>query len=112
MAIYTIIGIPRADPLKVRSRTIAGAPRDTILLSWALRHKLAFVIRYFPSKKGWGIYDTRQVCPLPSKIGAFGQAYAQYGGWKRLPRTYASEDAAVMKAIHLANLPVQEELAL
>lgn len=56
---YEVWGVTdHGDTLKHSTRFIL-APTNNQLCAWAHRNKLAFVVRYYPSKKGWRALDTR-----------------------------------------------------
>lgn len=108
-ATYKIIGL--GLDAKIYSRDIKGAPTDGVLALWATRKKLAFVARYFPSRKGWVVFECREV-RLTAVRANSGRSYSKILNFNRIPRTIATEDAAVMLMLHKLNPPVQETLNL
>ena len=93
---YVVIAITRGGVTK--SKTHVVAPSDTYVVEFALRHKARYVTRYFPSKRGWVLFDvTNAVGFAPPSA-----KYVSYNGVVRGERIYPTEDAVVMHAIALA----------
>ncbi len=92
------------------TREFKGAPSEIKMFPWAVAtHNAAFVVRYYPTKKGWIIHDFRRANPIVKSDG-IGRNYPELVGVVRSKKTYATEDAAVMVAIHLLNQPQQGEM--
>lgn len=93
---YKIIGIGLNRV--VESRSYPKAPSDALVIGWAHRRKLDFAARYFPSRKGWMLFDLRKAQPI-QKYGGAGRVFDVWVGQERLMRVYATEDGAVMHAM-------------
>lgn len=96
-AIYHVTGLRGSTQIKKR---YVGAPKESYLCSWAFANKFAMVVRYWPSKKGWMILDTRKTenRPIPTRNNG---TVNRWQGQVRLPKIYPTEDAAVMAAIYI-----------
>lgn len=96
---YLLLGVhPRGLVVEGHTR---GAPSDALLCDWGKSRGCSFVVRYFPTKKGWTALDirnARQSTPIPPNN------YVIWRGQVRLPRIYPSEDAAVMHAMAILNI--------
>lgn len=90
---YKIHGV--AHDGKVFEHFHNGSPPESYMLGLADRRKYVAVIRYFPSKKGWVVWDTR-------RLQAFKQrTFTRWSGFTRLDRRFPNEDSAIMAAKHL-----------
>lgn len=95
------------------TRKFRGAPSDARIAQY-FRATLAvgkydLAVRYYPSKKGWMITDLRRAtCDryTAKNSGPFWQGMVRY------PKVYPSEEAAIMKAIHMLAPPVQLDFNL
>lgn len=95
---YKVIAVlPGGGVIEKRKR---GAPPENWMIDFGRARRAAFVIRYFPSKKGWRVLDIRKVLAVPVPGGAGGRPLTIYTGQGRGTRYYPNEDAAVMVAIH------------
>lgn len=108
-AVYKLMGIDAAGAFHEKS--VRGAPADGYIAKWCKFRKLAFVTRYFPSLKGWVMWDTRKLDIIPH-TSKQGNDYPKIVGLVRLKTLYPSEDAVVMKLYHMRNPPKQETLNL
>ncbi len=102
---YHIIGVKGTE---VRTGVHEGAPSESWLCAWGMRRQVDFVIRYFPSRKGWRVLDIRDVIsvmPSPHSARMF------YTG-QRHSKFYGTEDAAVMVAIHMGGQQPHPQLDL
>jgi hypothetical protein len=97
LATYKIIAV---RPHGVFEKKTRGAPSESSMIAWALNRRAAAVIRYFPSKRGWRIIDLRKTIAMPMS-NAFGRPITAYRGHVRGTKYYATEDAAVMVAMHM-----------
>jgi hypothetical protein len=93
---YVIFAILRGGEVK-RSKDYRKAPQTRTVVGFVLSRKALFGTRYFPSRKGWMLYDCRQAVKVPLPY----PQHADYVGWQRSERVYPTEDAAVMHAIAL-----------
>lgn len=87
----TIIG-----PGWTKCRTCLGAPSDVQMSGFALCHGASMATRYFPSRKGWLLYDLRTA---RTTAGGGTGNWRKLVGHTRLKRTYPTEEAAVMHAM-------------
>jgi hypothetical protein len=93
-ATYKVLLVKPGGVIKEHSHV--GAPPESTLLRWGTSLKAGFVIRYFPSKRGWRLLDVRTA-------QFFSSADRRQGRWVghvRGQKYYETEDAAVMVAIH------------
>jgi hypothetical protein len=74
----------------------SGAPSEQWLISTGKRSRAQFVIRYFPSRKGWRILDVRNV----SEHAFTGSRRLTWSGQVRGDRYWPNKDAAIMYALH------------
>lgn len=92
------------------TRTFRGAPSDTKVAAYFRGKTTPFdlAVRYYPSRKGWMIIDMRHavLVTTPTGDGPF------WRGLDRHPKVYPSEEAAIMKAIHMLHPPVQLDFNL
>lgn len=91
---YKIVGV--APNRVVEGAAPRGAPSDFYLCAWGKRRSADFVIRYFPSKKGWAALDIRHAV----RSQALNQLTAFWFGQRRHQAYFPTEDAAVMWAMH------------
>lgn len=89
---YKVIGVAQGRVIEERR---PGAPTEGWLVGWGRRGGCAFVIRYFPSRRGWRILDIRNV----QFFAASNRHSSWYTGQQRGERYYPNEDAAVMVAM-------------
>lgn len=108
-AVYKIVGV--STTAQVLSRSVRGAPSDARIVRWARAKNIQFAARYFPSRKGWVVYDLRNVL-IKMRVASSGREFQEILGLARMPRTIATEDAAVMLMLHMRNPPKQETLNL
>lgn len=94
---YKITMITKSRDVKVRSTH--GAPSEQRQCRLAERYSAAFVIRYWPSKKGWQILDTRKMHCVGSFTAKNGAIIPKFVGHQRSPKIYPNEHAAVMHAL-------------
>lgn len=100
MATYRcLFVIPGAQ---VRRIAREGAPDDRWLCDKAIRYQAAFAIRYRPTLKGWVVLDTRNAVHIVH--APHGRNYKVYDGHVRINRVFPTEDAAVMYALHRADV--------
>lgn len=81
-----------------RSARVSKAPRTEWMLERGKRYGALFVIRYWPSKKGWRVLDMRKAQSF--QFGSTG--HTEWMGHRHLKTIFPSEDAAVMAAITLS----------
>ena len=75
-----------------------GAPSAGQLCTWGKAKGAAFVMRYYPSKRGWRLLDIRKA------IQAGGNSSPRFWvGMVTGERIYPSMDAAIMHAIAILN---------
>lgn len=91
---YKMIGVTRGGG-GVIERTVTGAPSESKLVGWAAEKGCGAAIRYYPSKRGWGLYDVRRALPV-----MMGRAKV-WRNFQRSTRYWPTEDAAVMAAVHM-----------
>ncbi len=91
---YKVIGITSSKRIVETTRN--GAPTESFMCEWGKGRRAEFVIRYFPSRKGWRILDLRTA----SSWQMPGVRRPAWRGQKRDPKFYPTEDAAVMVALH------------
>lgn len=84
-------------PNAVKVYRSAKAPDTDRMLERAKQNRSLFVIRYWPSRKGWRVLDARkaQCFDMPNGRGGF---YPKWSGHRYLNAVFPSEDAAVMAA--------------
>lgn len=99
---YVIFAILANGEVK-RSKDYNKAPQTRTIVNFVLRHKARFGTRYFPSKKGWMLYDCRLALKSVN-VGTYGRVFEDFIGWTRFDRIYPTEDAAVMHAIALSSV--------
>ena len=92
---YTLLGIHASTGGVVEGHR-RGSPSESFLCSWGKARGCAFVIRYWPSLKGWRILDIRKA--VESRRGS-PHNYSIWNGQTRGTRLYPNEDAAVMHAL-------------
>lgn len=92
---YKLIGV-RGDHV-VEGKT-EGSPSEAKLCNWGRQRGRFFVIRYFPSRRGWRILDIRKAIAVTMRIN--GRPVPVWRGQVRGTKYYATEEAAVMVAIH------------
>jgi len=95
MATYTITAI---GPNRTFACKVAGAPNDSRIANFAEAKHCPLATRYFPSKKGWVLFDLRTAVKV--NMGVRGRNVAVWKGIKRHPKLFTTEDAAVMWAMH------------
>ncbi len=116
--IYRVTAIRNHGERRMLVREFKGAPPDGLIAQWLKGGSdpkgpppgadYAFAVRYYPTYKGWRIIDLRGARLQPSRGGDRAPTY-----WTDIihsKKTYATEDAAVMVAIHLLNQPRQWEM--
>lgn len=91
--VYKIVGVA---PNRVWEGRMTGSPSDYRLCAWGKQSNVQFVIRFFPTRKGWGVLDIRRAFPraLASK------KITIWRGHQRHDTYFPNEDAAVMWAMH------------
>lgn len=102
---YEVYGVL---PGKVVKHRFLTAPSDMQLVAWGLKAGASFVVRYWPSKKGWAALDIRKARTFDVRL-ATGRAYPSATGHIRGTTVYPSIDAAVM---HLMAVPHGEQYEL
>lgn len=93
-ATYEIIfmgGIPETR------RSKKGAPSDAWICETGARLKAQFAARYFPSRRGWIVFDLRKARKIRTA-----SRYDLWVGHDRLQTVCPNEDAAAMLAYHAA----------
>jgi len=93
---YQVVFVRRGGTTKVW-RT-AKAPKTEWMLERGKNNAALFVVRYWPSKKGWRVLDMREAQSFQMP----GLSYAKWVGHRHLETIFPSEDAAVMAAITLS----------
>lgn len=96
LATYKIIAVRPHGTFEKKTR---GAPVESSIIAWALSRRGSFVIRYYPSKRGWRLIDLRNVVRIP--ISNAGRPIDAFKGQIRGTKYYPTEDAAVMVAMHM-----------
>lgn len=97
MAKYEVIGVARGGTVIEHKLGKLGAPPENWLCAWGKAKGCAFVIRYFPSKKGWRVLDIRNAT---GRQAAGGRGFQMWQGQVRGTRYWPNKDAAIMYAIH------------
>ena len=94
-ATYEIVflGGPRGETSRFRS----GAPSDAMICELGARYKSEFATRYFPSRKGWIVFDLRKA----RKVRTSGHRDF-WTGCCRLRTVCPNKEAAIMLAYHAA----------
>lgn len=90
---YKIIGL--CGQRSVEGTRLA-APSENWLCEWGKARRCDFVIRYFPSRKGWRVLDIRNA----SSWQMPGVRRPMWTGMICGKRYFPTEDAAVMAALH------------
>lgn len=93
----------------VHHRLFKGPPTDSMMIKWAKGDPRGypasrvpagwFLVRYYPSRKGWKVIDIRQA-RLVTK--AENPNVSWYAGVQRGTRLYPSPDAAIMHVLAVA----------
>lgn len=96
LATYKIIAVRPHGTFEKKTR---GAPTESSIIAWARNRNAPFVIRYYPSRKGWRILDLRKV--VEGVMSRGNRSIAIYKGQLRGTKYYETEDAAVMVAMHM-----------
>lgn len=99
LAAYKVIGVTAHRTEEIMHK---GAPTEQWMVRWGKRRRVAAVIRFYPSRKGWRVLDIRNAIEIEFKgKGRF------WKGQGHSTRYYPNEDAAVMAAMHyIAAQPV------
>jgi len=79
----------------VVERKVRGAPTDTKLIEFGRKHHAKAVVRFYPKYGGWLVTDIRDAIVL--ELAGVGKVYRNT---RRAMQVFASEDAAVMTAMH------------
>lgn len=95
---YRIVGVASGY---CREWTCTKAPSDALLCTYGRRTNVDFMIRYFPSKKGWVVLDIRKALPLGAG------SHQWWSGQVRWEKVFPSEDAAVMVAMHQTGTTIE-----
>lgn len=91
---YRIIGLRGQHIVEGKRR---GSPAESWLCHWGKERRCDFVIRYFPSRKGWRVLDIREATCTSINMG---RRVDVWRGQKRGQRYWPNADAAVMAALH------------
>lgn len=97
---YELVGITGEGELVNAPKPFANAPTASQMGAFASRNKCAFVMRYYPSRKGWLVHDTRSMVALRVN-GGRNFTYKMLRG----SIVYPSRDAAEMSMIHKHSWP-------
>jgi hypothetical protein len=108
---YVVVALRAAGEPTQIEHMFRGAPSDARLASWCRQRSQPYdvVVRYFPSRKGWLVLDMRNVSV---RIGPNPGSPVYWHGIQRSTRVYATESAAVMKAMYMLHPPTQHNLSL
>lgn len=99
VARYRIIGV--VTPTRIIERERIGAPSQTWMCSWGTERMVRFVVRYYPSRKGWRVIDIRNArC---ARVGS----NKVWVGVTSPGKVYPTEASAVMFAIHMCAEPLR-----
>ena len=79
------------------TRNVQNAPTPAQIATFAEIRSAHFVVRYYPSKKGWMVTDVRQRREINLRQG---RTVWDTRSLVRHPKVFPSEDAAVMWAMH------------
>lgn len=116
MAKYEVVAVHRHSQQEIRLTFPDGAPSDQKIVSRLFRMRGNtdtrrvndwLATRYYPSRKGWVIFDFQHTVPSPLRSRP---SVVIWRNIHRSTRVYPSEDAAVMKIRYMAMMP--EQLAL
>jgi hypothetical protein len=66
---------------------------ETAMLSYIAGEEIVFVIRYWPSRKGWRVLDARHAVPVMVS------GCRRWFGHRFFPGVYPTQEAAVMHAL-------------
>lgn len=105
---YKIVGLTHQGKMECYYRT--GAPPEQLLLIRAHERGWQFATRYYPSRKGWRVFDLRQAVKVNRKAYKSGRTWDEIVSVGKSRRFLGSEDAAVMFMVAKAGEPVQEKL--
>lgn len=99
---YKLIGVA---PSRTTSTQHRNAPTNHQMAAYADRNGLHFVIRYYPTRKGWMVLDVRNRRRM--------DLHNRKSVWvskslARHPRVFPSEDAAVMWAMHQTGIEITQ----
>lgn len=99
--VYQVVFVRRGGTTKVWRTT--KAPRTEWMLECGKNNAALFVVRYWPSKKGWRVLDMREAQSFTHQQNQWGKnRYVTWTGHRMLETIFPSEDAAVMAAISLS----------
>lgn len=103
---YEVWGVAdHGDTLKHPTGFIL-APTNNQLCEWAHHHKLAFVVRYYPSKKGWRALDTRVLERVYLRRHSSAKVCVHHALKEALwSLVYPNVDAALMTLTHRHSWP-------
>lgn len=90
---YKLIGIS-SGKWQYSKRGFDKAPQTHQMITWGRRVRAWFVVRYYPSRKGWMATDIREV--FEREMLVHGRKLKVWAGEKRGKRVYPTEDAAIM----------------
>lgn len=93
---YKVVLIRHAGSIKTWHAN--RAPDTVKMLEIGKRLGALFVIRYWPSRKGWRLLDARKAQCFQNQ----NMKYAQWTGHRYLSTIFPDEDSAVMAAIALS----------
>jgi hypothetical protein len=94
--IYKIVGVSHGKEARQQR---GGAPTESWMIEWGRGRGVDFVIRYFPSRKGWRVLDIRNAKPIDLGGSWKTRRVKAYRGQARGMRYWGSEDAAIMAAL-------------
>ena len=97
---YELIGVTGAGDLIAAPKRFANAPNNTQIGKFAAKNRCAFVMRYYPSRKGWMISDTRTMVEIRVN-GGRSMTYKFLRGHI----VYPSREAAEMVLLHKFSWP-------